>query len=227
MDGPDDVQTALAYEPLLSKDVTLTMFYQVIAKEPSFPADTVQKLKAAATVIKARLRSSSYSQIQAGVEIAAVRSLLPHGLFQPWVKLELQKSVRTAERLMALKALAPRIDTLSTLMVTTLYALTEKKVVAAERDALLDRLIAENQLTDANVLAGLERDIEIADVSWDQDRVTMTLFDILLKAALRRSQKFADLLWTVDPVELFARVTKSLGVQTATAEPDEPDGQNV
>lgn len=78
----------------------------------------------AATTIKPLMRRTAEDLVRIGQELIAVKDLLPHGQFTPWIETEFGLHQRTARRMMAVaERLGHKADTLSDLSASILYEL--------------------------------------------------------------------------------------------------------
>lgn len=78
----------------------------------------------AAMTIKPLMRRTAEDLVRIGQELIAVKDLLPHGQFTPWIETEFGLHQRTARRMMAVaERLGHKTDTLSDLSASILYEL--------------------------------------------------------------------------------------------------------
>ena len=117
----------------------------------SIPDRDREKVRNAATIIRARSGTSVGMMIEVGVELREIKDILRHGEFLQWMRLELPWSSRTVERLVRLAVLQPIIDRVSNLALTTLYAITAKNLPEQAQADIFARLEAGPRLTDDQI----------------------------------------------------------------------------
>jgi hypothetical protein len=104
----------------------------------------------AADRIRSRL---SNSLIDTGKDLRLVRERLEHGQFGAWLRVEFGLTARTAQRYMRAARLADKIDTVSDLTPTALYALSAATTPKEARKNVIRRLKAGETLQRSEIFA--------------------------------------------------------------------------
>jgi hypothetical protein len=113
-----------------------------------------EKLRVTAKGIRDKINKSLRGLIEAGQGLVAVKDLLPHGQFGPWLEAEFGWSDRTARRLMEVAVLfGSKTDILSDLAIppTSLYLLAAPSTPFEARQTAIDRAQAGERITPAIV----------------------------------------------------------------------------
>jgi hypothetical protein len=122
-----------------------------------------EKLRTAAMTIKEKIDSSLRGLIEAGQGLLAVKKMLPHGQFLPWIEAEFGWTDRTARRLMEVAdQFGSKSDIMSDLHITTtaLYHLAAPSTPFAARQIAIDRATAGERITPAvatQIIASVRR----------------------------------------------------------------------
>jgi hypothetical protein len=105
--------------------------------------DVANEARAAEDIIRANIKSAMDSGIEIGRTLRRMKPVLGHGSFSPWVTVQLGMSMRTAQKLMSVAAMADKsADSahLATLPMQLLEAMAAPSFPEPERVALLSDL---------------------------------------------------------------------------------------
>lgn len=114
----------------------------------------------AETRIKMRLRRSAEDIIEIGRDLIAVKEILPHGQFLPWLDAKFGMTDRTARNFMRVaERYAGKSETISDLQPTALYALASAEPEVREE---IERMIEAGEVVTKATVARLRAEMEAA-----------------------------------------------------------------
>ena len=129
---------------MMTNDLAVTSFdYSILTVED---ADIV---RAAATVIRSRLRRTSEDMLEIGRQLVAAKTALPHGAWSEWLETECDLSERTAQNFLRAASTFAESAIISDLAPTSVTRLAAAPPAA--REAVLRRLEAGERVTGAEI----------------------------------------------------------------------------
>lgn len=149
----------------------------------ALPKDLAEEAREVARRIVASQEQHIALAVQAGRELAAIKSRLDHGHWLPWLEMECRIDKRTAQRYMATaEAFGDKYDTVSYLPMSTVYKLASPKAEPI-KTAIVTKIEAGERPTARDV------ENEIWQAQQDQKRKTKAETHQLRKARLARERR--------------------------------------
>jgi hypothetical protein len=111
-----------------------------------------ERVRSGAARIRERVKRSVGAIIEVGDDLCAVKGMLPHGDFRPWLRAEFGWTERTARNFMAVaERFGPKAEMISDLAIspTAAYLLAAPSAPDEARQAAVERAAAGEQITTA------------------------------------------------------------------------------
>jgi hypothetical protein len=145
--------------------------------------DVTQELEFIRVRVNTLLLMVSAGMFQVGADLLQAKALLPHGQFRPWVETNVQISLRTAERFMAVaRRFADKADTLSQLPAGVVHELASPSTPDEVVRRVLDGHLAPTVRAIRDAKADANSRTRPADWIERKARAVVVAFDALTDA---------------------------------------------